>query len=61
MLRHIDSKIFHTLIGTLIIVAGIIGAIVAGVDYDSTLMFIPYEAYTILTLVMGVITVRSNN
>ena len=52
------QKNFHTVIGALIIVAGIVGIIVASVDYQSQLMFISYLAYMILTLAMGVITVR---
>ena len=55
------QKNFHTVIGVLIIVAGIVGVIVSSVDYQSTLMFIPYVAYLILTLAMGVITVRSKS
>ena len=55
------QKNFHTVIGALIIVAGIVGIIVGSVDYQSPLMFISYLAYMILTLAMGVITVRSNS
>ena len=55
------QKNFHTVIGALMIVGGIIGAIVACADYQSPLMFIPYVAYPVLTLAMGVITVRSKS
>ena len=55
------QKNFHTVIGALIIVAGIMGLVVASVDYSSQLMGIPYVAYAVLTLAMGIITVRSNS
>ena len=55
------QKNFHTVISALIIVAGVIGVVVASVDYQSQLMLVPYVAYPVLTLAMGIITVRSNN
>lgn len=54
------QKNYHAAIGALIVVGGAVGAIVASVDYQSQLMIIPYMAWVILSLVMGIFTLRSD-
>lgn len=55
------QKNFLAAIGAQIGVAGIIGAITASVDYTSPFILIPYVAFPILNIAMGVVTLRSKS
>ena len=55
------QKNFHTAIGALIVVVGIIGTIVAAVDYTNQLMFGVYILFMLLSVAMGIITLRSQS
>ena len=55
------QKNFHTAIGALIVVVGIIGTIVAAVDYTNQLMFGVYILFMLLCVAMGIITLRSQS
>ena len=55
------QKNLHTAIGALIVVVGVIGTILAAVDYTNQLMGGAYILFMALSVTMGIITLRSQS
>jgi hypothetical protein len=55
------QKNFHTAIGALIVVVGVIGTILCAVDYTNQLMGGVYTLFMALSVTMGIITLRSQS